>query len=250
MKIIAQKVLPAFLLIILSFVTLFGYTRLLGPIPFSVRSVTTNKNDVFSVTGEGEAVVKPDIVLVNVGIEASGNSVTQVQNQINATISKVAASLKELGVNEKDLKTTNYNISPAYDWNSGRQRIIGYNASTNLSVKVRDIDKINEVIDAATANGANQVGNITFDVDDKTKAEEEARKQAVDEAKKKAVEAARIAGFKLGKIINYSEGRNDLPQPVLLRESANVGMGGGAPTEVQPGSSEIKIFVTLSYEIE
>jgi hypothetical protein len=250
MKQAFQKILPAFLLIILFFLSLFLYTKIFGPISFAVRSVTTNKNDVFSVSGEGKAVVKPDIALVSVGVEASGNSVKQVQNQINQTINQVTAALKKLGIDEKDIKTTNYNINPTYDWANGRQRITGYHASTNLSIKVRDIDKTNEVIDTATANGANQVGNIAFDVDDKTKAEEEARKQAVEEAKKKATGAARIAGFKLGKIINYSEGRNDFPQPVLLRESAKVGMGGGEPTEIQPGSSEIKIVVTLSYEIE
>jgi hypothetical protein len=245
-----QKIFPAFLLIILFFVSLFVYSRLFGPIPFSVRSVTTNKNDVFSVSGEGKAVVKPDIALVSVGIEASGATVKQIQNQINQTINQVTAALKKLGIEEKDIKTTNYSINPTYDWTSGRQRITGYHASTNLSIKVRDIDKTNEVIDISTANGANQVGTIAFDVDDKTKAEEEARKQAVEEAKKKAAEAARIAGFKLGRIINYQEGRNELPQPILLRESAKVGMGGGAPTEVQPGSSEIKMVVTLSYELE
>jgi hypothetical protein len=250
MKPAFQKILPAFLLILLFFASLFVYTRLFGPIPFSVNSVTTNKNDAFSVTGEGKAVVKPDIALVSVGVEADSNSVKQVQNQINQTINQVTAALKKLGIEEKDIKTTNYNINPNYDWTNGRQRIIGYHASTNLSIKVRDIDKTNEVIDTATASGANQVGNITFDVDDKTKAEDEARKEAVEEAKKKATQAAKIAGFKLGKIINYQEGKNDLPQPITLRETAKVGLGAGEPTEVQPGSSEIRIVVTLSYEIE
>ncbi len=250
MKPAFQKVLPAFLLIVLFFVTLLAYTRFFGPIPFSVRSVTTNKNETFSVSGEGKALVKPDVALVSVGVEANANSVKQVQNQINQTINQVTVALKKLGIEEKDIKTTNYNINPNYDWTNGRQRIIGYHASTNLTIKVRDIDRTNEVIDAATANGANQVGNISFDVDNKTKAEEEARKQAVAEAKKKAAEAAQAAGFKLGKIINYQESSSNLPSPILLRESAKVDLGAGAPTEVQPGSSEIKIVVSLSYEIE
>lgn len=250
MKQAIQKVFPAFLLIAFFFLSLLLYTKLFGPISLSVKSVTTTKTDSFSVTGEGKAVVKPDIALVSVGVEASGNTVKLVQNQINATINKVTAALKKLGIEEKDIKTTNYNINPTYDWTSGRQRITGYQASTNLSIKVRDLDKVNEVIDTATANGANQVGNIAFDVDDKTKAEEEARKEAVAEAKKKAVEAARIVGFKLGKIVNYQESKGDFPQPIILREAAKVGVGGGVPTEVQPGSSEIKIVVTLSYEIE
>lgn len=70
---------------------------------------------------------------------------------------------------------------------------------------MRNLDNINNVIDTATANGANQISGVSFDVDDKTKAQDEARQKAVNEAKKKAAEASKIAGFKLGRIINYSE---------------------------------------------
>lgn len=247
-----NKIFSAFIVILLVFVGLFVYLKLAGPIPFSVSTVSTVKNDVFTVSGEGKAVVKPDIAYVTVGIQANGSTVKSVQTQINTTINKVIAALKSLGIDEKDIKTTNYNINPTYDWTSGRQRITGYNASTNLQVKVRDLDKINDCIDQATAAGANQVGGIAFDVDDKSAAEEEARKEAVAEAKKKAQEAAQITGFKLGKIINYTENTGGYPRPIVaydqMKLSAPALAGGG--TEVQPGSSEITVNVTLSYQIE
>ncbi len=251
MKQALAKIFPWFLLIIFLFFSLFAYTKLVGPISFSVSSVSTTKTDIFSVSGEGKAIVKPDIALVNVGIEANGATVKETQNQINTVINKVSTALKGLGIAEKDIKTVNYSINPNYDWGSGRQRIIGYHANTTLEVKVRDIDKANEVIDSATASGANQIGNITFDVEDKTKAEAEARQQAVDEAKKKAGEIAKASGLKLGKIINYSEGSSGLPVP-MVRESMKLGLGGGAAptTDIQPGSSEIRIVVNLSYQLE
>ncbi len=246
-----KKVLPGFSLLVLFFLSLFLYTKLAGPIPFSVSSITTNKNDVFTVTGEGKTSVAPDIAYVIVGVQASGSTVKQTQAQMNSAINKVTASLKGLGVEEKDIKTVNYSLNPNYDWNSGKQKIVGYSASTNLSIKIRDLDKVNEVIDQATGSGTNQVGGVSFDVEDKTKAEAEARKEAVAEAKKKAEEAARIAGFKLGKIINYSEGQAGYPVPMAL-DSRKMGLGAGTPpaTEVQPGSSEITIVVSLSYQIE
>ncbi len=246
-----KKILPGFSLLVLFFLSLFLYTRLAGPIPFAVSSITTNKNDVFTVTGEGKSSVTPDIAYVTVGVQASGATVKQTQSQINGAINKVAAALKTLGVEEKDIKTVNYSINPNYDWNSGSQKIAGYSASTNLSIKIRNLDKVNEVIDQATGNGANQVGGVSFDVEDKTKAEAEARQEAVAQAKKKAEEAAKIAGFKLGKIINYSEGQAGYPVPMAL-DSRKIGMGGGASpaTEVQPGSSEINLVVSLSYQIE
>lgn len=246
-----QKIFPPAATIILFFVALFLYARLAGPIPFAVNSVTTTKTDTFSVSGEGKAIVKPDIALVNAGVEANGATVKQVQDEINKTTNKVTEALKDLGVDEKDIKTVNYSIHPNYDWSSGRQRITGYRASTSLQIKVHNIDNLNQVIDKATASGANNVGNISFDVDDKTKAEEEARKEAVAEAKKKAKQAAEIAGFKLGRIINYSESKNGGEIPIVYREALKLPADAGAePTEIQPGSSEIKITVTLSYELQ
>lgn len=229
------------------FVLLLIYTKLAGPIPFSVSSVTTQKTDTFNVTGEGKIIVKPDMAVVNVGIQATGTTVKQVQENINGVISRVSAAIKKLGVDEEDIQTTNYTINPNYDFQGSSQRITGYSAGTNLSIKVKQIDNVNSVIDAATANGANQVGGISFDVDDKTKAENEAREKAVAQAKTKAQQSAKIAGFKLGRIINYSENFNGFPGPIPLRAMAEGSPE--IPTQVEPGSSEITIIVTLSYEV-
>lgn len=245
-----EKVLSGALLIVIFFLTFFAYSKLAGPVSFSVNSVTTTKSDVFTVTGQGESVVKPDIAYTQVGIEATGSTVKQVQEKINSVINQVSKAIKDLGVKEEDIKTVNYRIHPNYDWTGGGQRITGYRASTSLSIKVREIDKINEVIDLATVNGANQVGSISFDVDDRAKAENEAREKAVAEAKRKAQEAARIAGFRLGKIINYQENADGYQPPIAYNRMALEEVAGGGATEVEPGSSEIKVLVTLSYEIE
>lgn len=243
-----KQSVPALLPLIVFFILLFAYTKIIGPIPFSISSVTTNKSDTFTVTGEGKVAVRPDIAAINVGIQASGTTVKQTQEQINIIMNQVAAAIKKLGVEDKDIQTTNYNINPTYDFRSGSQKISGYQANTNLLVKVKVLDKINEVIDAATANGANQVGSIIFDVSDKAKAENEAREQAVNQAKQKAEQAAKVAGFNLGKIVNYSESFAGNPPPMPLSAKAVDGRGSPETTNVEPGSSEIKITVSLSYE--
>lgn len=232
------------------FILLFVFTKLVGPIPFSVSSVTTSKSTTFDTQGEGKAAAKPDIASISVGIQAQSSSVKGVQEQINSVINKVSAGLKQLGVDSKDIQTRNYNINPNYDYSSGSQRITGYSANTTLLVKVRELDKVNEVIDTSTANGANQVSGITFDIEDKTKVENEARQKAVQEAKKKAEQAANIAGFKLGRIINYSENQPGQGRPIPIMIQAVGKAEGGTPTQVEPGSSEITISVTLSYEIQ
>jgi uncharacterized protein YggE len=94
------------------------------------------------------------------------------------------------------------------------------------------------------------VGGISFDVDDKTKAQNEARQLAVADAKSKAENAAKMAGFSLGRIINYSEDFGGAPRPFPMMAKADVSAGGGVPTEVQTGTNEITVTVTLSYQIQ
>jgi len=246
-----QKFLTSLLVILSFFVSLFLYTKFVGPFPFSVTNTTLDKNDTFTVTGEGTTVVKPNIANIAVGIQTTGTTVSQTQSQANQTMNSIVNALKNLGIDtDKDVKTTNYRVTPTYDYTLGKQKITGYTTSTNINIKVRNIDKINEVIDAATANGANQVSGINFDVDDKTKAESEARKEAVAQAKQKAQQAAAIAGFRIGKIISYSE-NNETPirsgmYEVMAAGKANDDIGN---TQIQTGSSEIKVTVYLSYQI-
>ncbi|MBI2315083.1 SIMPL domain-containing protein [Candidatus Daviesbacteria bacterium] len=229
------------------FILLFLYTRLFGPVPFLVTSVTTQKSTTFDVTGEGKVTAKPDIAFVTAGISAEGQTVKSVQDQMSNVINKVSTNLKQLGVDSKDIQTTNYNIQPKIDFREG-QRITGFTTNTNLQIKVRQLDKAGEVIDTATSSGANQISGVSFDIDDKTKLEDEARKKAVEEAKKKAQRSGQIAGFKLGRIINYSENQAGFLRPVSLSMEAAKAAGDTA-TQVEPGSSEVTINVTLSYEI-
>lgn len=245
-----HKIVNPFAWILTFFVLLFIYTKFFGPIPFSVNSVTTNKSTTFDVTGEGKVNALPDVASVNVGIRTQGPTVKTAQDQTNSVINKVSQTLKTLGVDSKDIQTTNYNINPDYDFSAGSQKIKGYTASTALSIKVRATDKVNSIIDAASANGANEVSGISFDVDDKSKYEFEAREVAVSDAKKKAQQTAKITGFKLGRIINYSENFGDVPGPIPFAASAELKIKGGIPTQIEPGSSEIKVMVTLSYEIQ
>mgnify|MGYP001600988894 CR=1 FL=1 len=241
--------LSYFLVFLFFFSVRFAYTKLFGPIPFAVNSITTTKSDTFNVTGIGKASVIPDVGMVSLGVQANGATVKEVQQKINIISNAVVKGAEDVGVEAKDIKTTNYSINPSYDFSGGSQRITGFQANSSISVKVRDLTKINSVIDAATGAGANQVGGVSFDVDDRTVAESEARKLAVADAKKKAGQAAAIAGFRLGRMVNYQENfaGNVRPMPMMAAVK-DVGLGGG--TQVEPGSNEIDLTVTLSYEIQ
>ncbi len=107
-----QRLNSPFGWILTFFILLFLYTKFIGPIPFSVTSVTTQKTDTFQVTGEGKTLAVPDIAFVDVGVIASGNTVKEVKDQIDSTIDKVLNAVKTLGIAPKDIQTTRYDISP------------------------------------------------------------------------------------------------------------------------------------------
>lgn len=243
-----QTILNFLIKLILFFLSLFLFTKLAGPLPFSVNSINTTKSDAFSVTGEGKAEIKPDFATVRAGVTSNAPSVKAAQEQMNLSITKVTDAIKNVGIDPKDIQTENYSINPVYDYSNNSQKITGYSAYTNLVIKIKDLEKANQIIDLATQNGANQIGGLTFDNSDKIPAENEARQKAVDAAKKKAADAARIAGFNLGKIINYQESLNGSP-PIIYADRALSGMGGGGDTKIEPGSNEVIINVTLSYEV-
>lgn len=234
----------------LFFIVLFLYTKWGPPLPLSVSQVTTMKSDAFTVTGTGKITMKPDIAVTSLGVQSTGATAKLAQDDLNKNINAVSAAVKKLGVDEKDIQTTNYTVHPTYDYTNGKQRITGYQANGNLSVKIRQMEKANDVIDAGTAAGANVVSGITFDVDDKVAAQNEGRKLAVADAKAKAENAARVAGFSLGKLVNYQESFGGEPRPVLMMAKA----GGAEPsadnsTSVEPGTQDLSVSVTLSYEI-
>lgn len=237
--------------VIIFFLSLFLYTKFIGPIPFSIDSVTTNKINLFQAQGTGQVTAIPNTAEVSLGVTKTAATVADAQNQVNTTTQNILDSLKNLGVDAKDITTTNYSLNPQYDYTSG-QKVTGYTVTQNIDVKLTPIDKANKAVDAATADGANIVGGITFTVDDATKKslEDKARKMAVDDAKQKAQSLANAAGIHLGRVIDIQETTD---QPIIRPLLMNAGGGSMAKidqttTQLPVGQSTITSNVTISYE--
>lgn len=221
---------------------LFIFAKFGPGLPLSV--VTTTKTDLFTVTGEGKATAVPDIAQINLGITANAATVSQAQSQANSVINKISSDLKKLGVGDKDIRTTSYNLRREYDKSIG-----GYVVDINLLVKLRQFDKLDQAIDVATKDGANQVGGLSFTLDDATreKVENDARSQAIAAAKRKAEQIAKESGITLGRIINVSENNNFGIRPIPMMAKA-IDSAESVPTQIEPGQSEISVTVALSYE--
>lgn len=261
--------------IALIFLGFLLYTKIFGPIPFSVNSITTTKTDLFSADGLGEQIGVPDSADVFVGVTQVSTTVADAQNKANSTVDKIINEVRALGISEKDIKTTNYSVSPDYGSNpriqslergtqegsaqnliypvppvdGGGQQIVGYTVSQNVEVKVKPIDKVNKVIDVATKNGANLVGgvNFTFSDDLQKSLEQKARVIAVKNAKEKAQSLANISGIRLGRVVNVIESSNGFPRPYAL-SAMEVKTDQSQPTNVTPGQNTVSITVTIYYE--
>jgi uncharacterized protein len=227
----------------------FLYVKLAGPIPFSINSIQTTKTNLFSVSGTGKATGIPDTAQVSIGVTKTASTVTDAQNQTNTAANKIIEDFKKLGVKEKDIKTTDYNVSPNYDYSRGGQNITGYAVVQTLGANITPIDVANKVIDAATSDGANLVGGITFTFSDKTKnnLEDKARTEAVKIAKEKANNLAKATGIRLGKIVDIQESNGYTPRPVMMA-AKGLESNSAVDTQLQPGENSITIDITLSYE--
>lgn len=205
------------------------------------------------VTGEGKATAVPDIAKISAGIQDSGASLSQVQTSVNKKSQTLVAALKKLGVEDKDIKTTAYNISPQQNFQSNPPVITGYQVSISYEITLRKIDTVNDALAAVTAAGANLVGGVTFDLSDEAelKALDAARTDAVTKAKNNAESLAKASGVTLGKIINVSENQTGAIRPPVFAADKAVGLGAGpAPApNVTPGTTEIDVSVSLSYEV-
>jgi hypothetical protein len=230
-------------------ILLFVYFKFAGPIPFTINSIQTTKTSLFSTSGTGKATGIPDTALLSIGVTKEALTVTDAQNQINVAANKIIADLKQLGVEEKNIQTSDYRVSPKYDYTRGDQKITGYTATQTLEVKVTPIDIANKAIDAATLDGANLIGGITFTFNDKTKKDlqNKARTEAIKEAKEKAQSLAKAAGMRLGKIVDIQESGNYEPRPMMM-DAALKAEGETADTQLQPGENSTTSTITIYYE--
>lgn len=237
--------------ILVFFIALSIYTKVIGPIPFTVNNINTLNSTPFEVSGTGKASAAPDTAVINLGVTETGSTVEQAQTKTNRATEAITKSLKEQGIPEKNIKTTNYSVSPNYSFENGSQRITGYTVTQNFEVKA-PIDKANAVVDSATANGANLVGGINFTLDDKKMEElkDEARTEAVDSAKASAQGLAKAAGINLGKIINVQENFGSTPPVPVAREAMTLDASKNEvpSTNITPGETNVEVTVTLTYQ--
>ncbi len=215
-----------------------------------------NKDHQFRVTAEGKVTAVPDIATLRVGVYTAAKQTAAEAVKANTRkMNQIIQALKEIGIEKKDIKTINYRLNPVYDWTdkTGR-RLKGYEVRQELLIKIRDLDKIGQVIQTATVHDANQIGNISFTIDEQDELRARAVKLAIQKAEAKAQRLADESGLKLGKVINVIEGQSYMPTLRSGKLYAEQAIGGAEndlpkPT-IEAGQQEVKVSVTVVYEVE
>jgi hypothetical protein len=247
-----SRIIPkVFKFILLVLISIFLLTLITSEV-LDIKAKLKSKETV-TFSGEGKAIGIPDIASVNFSVVTEKMTAKEVMAENAKKMNEVINFVKESGVDEKDIKTQAYYLSPRYDWIEGERISKGYELTSTLTVKVRDIEKISDIIDGAVLKGANQVGNIQFVIDDPEKLEEEARNKAIENAKTRADSISRATGLKIGRILSFAEGitpEASTPIPYYLEEAKGLGGETATSPEVEKGSQKITVNVSLTFELK
>jgi uncharacterized protein len=226
----------------------------IGHIFTNAYAQTDITNNTLFVTGSATNQTKADKVTVSLGVETT-NSTAQAALTANSDLmNKVLGVLKTAGVQENEMSTSTFSITPNYNYssNANQGRLIGFTVSNSIQIESSNIVNVSKWIDAAVSAGANNVNNVYFSVSEK-KLEEIKNlllKDAIDNAKSKADIAASAAGLKVKGVKSIQVGETQLPPPVPVFNANEIAPGAGTaptPTPIISGQQEISEQVRVSY---
>ncbi len=225
----------------------------------NLRNTDPTYNSI-SVSGVGEAVSIPDIATFSFTVSADAKVADDAQGEVTKKMDIILVGLKTLGIEEKDIKTTDYSLYPKYTFAPticsqtfcppSRQIQDGYTVSHNVSVKVRATGDVGKALALVGENGATNISNITFTVDDPDKIIEEARAEAISDAKKKAKQLSKELGVRLVRIVSFYDNTGGGPVPYYAEGLGSDMIKTAAPAPTIPtGENKVNVNVTIVYEI-
>jgi len=196
-----------------------------------------------TVTGEAAVAIAPDAAVIRIGVGSQEKTEREASDANARQMTAVLAAIKDSGIAERDIQTSRLSLQPQYDPNkSGTARLTGFQATNQVTVKIRDIEKLAAVLDRAIAAGANEMSGIEFVVSEQSKMLDQARDDAIADAHRKAELYAKAAGAKLGKVVSISE-EGPAPQPRPMQALR----AGAVP--ISPGEQTLRAIVSVSYEL-
>lgn len=223
---------------------------LAAALPAPLLADTASTQRTLTVSGEGRAEAVPDMATITLGMTAEAPTAAEALRETSAAIAAALMALDAAGIAPRDRQTTGLSLSPVWDHGRNTNRppqIIGYRASNGLSVRVRELSALGELLDLVVADGANQLAGLTFSLSDPVPAMDEARRNAVADARRKAELYAEAAGVTLGPLLRLSETGAVTPRPMQMR--GDMMMAEAAAVPIAEGELSLRATVDLVFEI-
>lgn len=207
---------------------------------------------VISLSGHGEVKAKPDMAMVTIGVLSQAATAREALTANTKAMEKLLTALKSAAIESKDIQTSNFSVNPRYDYGSNNTpapRIAGYDVSNNVTLTVRNLDKLGGVLDSMVSLGSNQINGVAFSIAEPEPLEDEARKLAVADAQRKAKLYAEAAGVSLGPLVAISEGGGYRPPvPVYAKSMRAEAAQDSVP--MAEGEQSITIDAQLTWELK
>lgn len=224
-----------------------------GLVPAFAQEVpTAPRRPVLTVTGEGVARAVPDMASVSTGVVNEAKTAREALDANTQAVAAMVAAIKETGVESRDIATSGFSVQPRYappkKDSPDAPQINGYEVRNTVTVRVRDLARLGDLLDKVVTNGANQIGGIAFDIAEPAKLEEAARVAAVKDARAQAQALADAAGLRLVRVLAITS--NGTSMPPMPRMMAAPAMMKAEAVPVEAGESEIRASVNVIYEIE
>ncbi|MEM5495395.1 SIMPL domain-containing protein [Hoeflea sp. AS16] len=210
---------------------------------------------VISVSGEGVSAVAPDMAVISLTVLRQAETAREALDANNEAMADVLAAMKAEGIAERDLQTGAFSVQPRWvypkndDSENREPRIVGYTVNNTLTVRIRDLSRLGDILDTSVSLGVNQGGNIVFTNDDQDKIREAARLDAVAQAKAKAEAMTGALGVSLGRITQISENSYSAPPAPMARAEMVMMAKSADSVPVASGENEYRVTVNVTWEI-
>lgn len=238
--------------------TTFLTTALLAGL-FLASPVYADNNDsaLISVVGIGTVKTAPDMATINLTVLREAKTAKDALKNNNQAMTDVLSAMKQFGIEDKDLQTSNFSVNPRYVYpkqNDGVQqppRIVGYQVSNSLTVRILDLEQVGEILDKSITLGVNQGGNIVFGNSDIAELQMQARAMAMKNALKKAEVLTQAAGVEVGDVKQINENSSHArPQPIMRAEMAMAKMADSPSVPIAGGENAYRVTVNVTFEID
>ncbi len=215
----------------------------------AVRAIGGTRLDV---SASGSVTRVPDLAIISAGVQTQQATATAAIEENATRMERVRAALKRAGIADKDIQTSTISLNPDYRYVENQPpQLVGYRASNTVNVQFRDLKRSGAILDALVKEGANQISGPTLTIDKPETAMDEARVKAIAAGKARAELYARALGMRVVKVLSVTEGGAIAPRPPMPY-AADVMVTGArvAKTEIDPGTQDIEVNVSMSFELQ